>query len=91
MNLVAVLIAPAVVQLSVGDDASKPLRYAIALVAVVIIVAALVVTKRRTVDYGETPTGPQTPAEPPIAEVTEPPVRKTVDVDENAPSAHTTP
>jgi len=52
MNLVAVLIAPAVVQLSIGSNASSVLRYVIAGVAVVIIVVALVITKRRTVDYG---------------------------------------
>jgi len=55
MNLVAVLIAPAVVQLSLGADASAALRYTIAGIAVLIIVVALVVTKRRSVDYGDTP------------------------------------
>jgi K(+)-stimulated pyrophosphate-energized sodium pump len=53
MNLVAVLIAPAIVQLSVGDNASSALRYSIAGVATVIIVIAIVITKRRTVDYGD--------------------------------------
>ncbi|GAA1244139.1 sodium-translocating pyrophosphatase [Pseudonocardia aurantiaca] len=48
MNLVSVLIAPAVVTFSVGASASTPLRIAIALVAVVIIVAAVVVSKRRS-------------------------------------------
>ena len=49
MNLVSVLIAPAIVQLSVGSDAnSAPLRYGIALVAVVVIIAAVAVSKRRT-------------------------------------------
>jgi K(+)-stimulated pyrophosphate-energized sodium pump len=47
MNLVSVLIAPAVVTLSVGAGAS-PARYAIAAVAVLIIVAAVVVSKRRS-------------------------------------------
>src|SRR5215208_6856077 len=40
MNLVAVLIAPAIVQLSVGEDASALFRYGIAGVSVVIIVIA---------------------------------------------------
>ena len=53
MNLVAVLIAPAIVQLTIGEDASALLRYSIAGAAAVIIVVAIVITKRRTVDYGE--------------------------------------
>jgi K(+)-stimulated pyrophosphate-energized sodium pump len=53
MNLVAVLIAPAIVQLTIGDDASPLLRYSIAGGATLIIVIAIVITKRRTVDYGE--------------------------------------
>lgn len=53
MNLVAVLIAPAIVQLTIGEDASSALRYSIAGVASLIIVIAIVITKRRTVDYGE--------------------------------------
>jgi K(+)-stimulated pyrophosphate-energized sodium pump len=53
MNLVAVLIAPAIVQLTIGEDASSWLRYSIAGVASLIIVIAIVITKRRTVDYGE--------------------------------------
>jgi K(+)-stimulated pyrophosphate-energized sodium pump len=47
MNLVALLIAPAIVALSVGDSASAGIRYGIAALAVVIIVAAVVVSKRR--------------------------------------------
>ena len=39
MNLVALLIAPAIVQLSVGDDANTGLRIAIAVAAVAIVVA----------------------------------------------------
>ncbi len=48
MNLVSVLIAPAVVQLSYGDDASRPLTLGISVVAVGIVVAAVVVAKRRS-------------------------------------------
>jgi K(+)-stimulated pyrophosphate-energized sodium pump len=55
MNLVSVLIAPAVVAFSVGDSASTPLRIVIALVAVMIIVAAVVVSKRRSSQIADTP------------------------------------
>jgi K(+)-stimulated pyrophosphate-energized sodium pump len=47
MNLVSLLIAPAIVTLSIGDDASTPARVAIAVVAVLLIVGAVVVSKRR--------------------------------------------
>lgn len=53
MNLVSVLIAPAIITLSVGADASPGIRAAIALVAVVIIVAAVVVSKRRSTSIAE--------------------------------------
>ncbi|MGD9525950.1 sodium-translocating pyrophosphatase [Pseudonocardia sp.] len=55
MNLVSVLIAPAIVALSVGPGASTPVRVAIALVAAAIIVAAVVVAKRRTTTIADTP------------------------------------
>ncbi|MPZ00737.1 MAG: sodium-translocating pyrophosphatase, partial [Actinophytocola sp.] len=47
MNLVALLIAPAVVNLSVGESASPTARVIISLVSVGIIVTAIVVAKRR--------------------------------------------
>jgi len=47
MNLVAVLIAPSVVQLSIGPSANTGLRVLIALVALAGIVAAVFVSKRR--------------------------------------------
>jgi K(+)-stimulated pyrophosphate-energized sodium pump len=53
MNLVSVLIAPAIVQLSIGPDASDPLRLGIALVATGIIVAAVVYSKRISVAIAE--------------------------------------
>jgi len=53
MNLVSLLIAAAVVSLSVGDKANDPLRIGIALVAVALIVAAIVVSKRRSVSLTE--------------------------------------
>ncbi|SDX13151.1 K(+)-stimulated pyrophosphate-energized sodium pump [Amycolatopsis xylanica] len=55
MNLVSVLIAPAVVQFSIGDSASTPLRIVISLVAVAIIVAAIVVSKKRGTVLSDTP------------------------------------
>jgi K(+)-stimulated pyrophosphate-energized sodium pump len=55
MNLVSVLIAPAVVQLSIGKDANGPVRVIIALVAVAIIVTAIVVAKRRASALNDDP------------------------------------
>jgi K(+)-stimulated pyrophosphate-energized sodium pump len=48
MNLVSVLIAPAVVALSVGVDANPAIRITIAVVAVLGIVVAIYVSKRRS-------------------------------------------
>ncbi|MGH3995365.1 MAG: sodium/proton-translocating pyrophosphatase, partial [Pseudonocardiaceae bacterium] len=67
MNLVSLLIAPAIVQLSIGEDASDAARIIIALVSVAIIVTAIVVSKRRTSSLTDTPTSkasesPETPA-----------------------------
>jgi len=62
MNLVSVLIAPAIVQFSVGPDASLGVRLAIALVAVVIIVVAIVVSKRRSTVISDTPADTAEPA-----------------------------
>src|SRR3954453_18411388 len=47
MNLVSVLIAPAIVQLTVGPGASAALRYGIAVAALVIAVVAIAISKRR--------------------------------------------
>jgi K(+)-stimulated pyrophosphate-energized sodium pump len=47
MNLVSVLIAPAIIMLTVGDSANDGIRIGISLVAVAIIVAAVVVSRRR--------------------------------------------
>ena len=52
MNLVALLIAPAVVSLSYGDTANPLLRAVIALVATAIIVGAVIVSKRRRISMG---------------------------------------
>jgi K(+)-stimulated pyrophosphate-energized sodium pump len=55
MNLVAVLVAPAVVKLTVGDNASLPLRLVLGIVAFAIIAAAVIVSKRRRVSMGAAP------------------------------------
>ncbi|MDQ6659176.1 MAG: sodium-translocating pyrophosphatase [Actinomycetota bacterium] len=47
MNLVSLLIAPAIVSMSVGSSANGAVRIIIALVAVAIIVVAVLVSKRR--------------------------------------------
>jgi len=48
MNLVALLIAPAVVMLTYGDGANSVLRYGIAIVALAIAVGAVVLASRRS-------------------------------------------
>src|SRR4029453_11201262 len=53
MNLVALLIAPAIVQLSVGEDANTALRMGIAVLATAIVVVAVVISKRRSIAVGE--------------------------------------
>ena len=52
MNLVALLIAPAVVGLSVGAGANTLLRWGIAIGAVLIVVGAVIVSKRRPIAVG---------------------------------------
>lgn len=49
MNLVSLLIASAIVSMSVGEDQNDVLRIVIALVAVAIIAGAVIVSKRREV------------------------------------------
>ncbi len=49
MNLVSVLIAPAIVQLTVGPDKSSALRIGIAVVAFAVIVGAVAVSRRRPI------------------------------------------
>ncbi|GIG90899.1 sodium-translocating pyrophosphatase [Plantactinospora endophytica] len=49
MNLVSLLIAPAVVAWSVGEDKNTALRIGVAVVAALIIVAAVVFSKRKSV------------------------------------------
>ncbi|MGH3546355.1 MAG: sodium/proton-translocating pyrophosphatase, partial [Mycobacteriales bacterium] len=52
MNLVSLLIAPAIVVWSVGTDESPALRIAVALTATAVIVIAVVVSKRRSIVVG---------------------------------------
>ena len=53
MNLVALLIAPAVVKFSYGDDKSVGVRAAVAVISVVVIICAVYVSKRRGIAVGE--------------------------------------
>jgi K(+)-stimulated pyrophosphate-energized sodium pump len=53
MNLVALLVAPAVVSLSIGTGANTGLRWTIAIVAVAIIVTSVVISKRRPIAVGD--------------------------------------
>ncbi|SFY23282.1 sodium-translocating pyrophosphatase [Streptomyces atratus] len=53
MNLVALLIAPAVVQFSYGQDASAGVRAVVAVLAVVVIVGAVYASKRRGIAVGD--------------------------------------
>jgi K(+)-stimulated pyrophosphate-energized sodium pump len=55
MNLVSVLIAPAIVTFSVGADASAVVRIIIALVAVIVIVTAIMMSKRRPTAIEDAP------------------------------------
>ncbi|MFI5607105.1 sodium-translocating pyrophosphatase [Amycolatopsis sp. NPDC051903] len=55
MNLVSVLIAPAVVTLSAGGGVDTTWRIVIAIVAVAVVVAAIVVSKRRGTVIADTP------------------------------------
>jgi K(+)-stimulated pyrophosphate-energized sodium pump len=52
MNLVSVLVAPAIITLSIGKDANGWVRYGIAVAAVVVIVAAVAVSKSRDLAIG---------------------------------------
>jgi K(+)-stimulated pyrophosphate-energized sodium pump len=55
MNLVSLLIAPAVVTYSIGPDDNPALRIGIAVVATAIIVVAVVISKRRPVAMESAP------------------------------------
>ncbi|MFY1597740.1 sodium-translocating pyrophosphatase [Micromonospora sp. WMMD737] len=57
MNLVSLLIAPAVVAWSVGDERNTALRVGIAVVATLIIAAAVVFSKRKGVAMSDSDSG----------------------------------
>jgi K(+)-stimulated pyrophosphate-energized sodium pump len=59
MNLVSLLVAPAVVDLSIGDNQSTGLRVLIAVVAVAIVVAAVVFSKRKSIAVAQEQTDEQ--------------------------------
>jgi K(+)-stimulated pyrophosphate-energized sodium pump len=52
MNLVSVLIAPAIVTLTIGNGANTPIRYGIAVAALVIVIGAVAVSKTRDLAIG---------------------------------------
>ena len=53
MNLVALLIAPAVVKFFYGDDSNTGLRILIAVVAAAVVVVAVYISKRRPIAVGD--------------------------------------
>jgi K(+)-stimulated pyrophosphate-energized sodium pump len=52
MNLVSVLIAPAIVTLTLGADENPAMRYGIAAAALVIVIGAVAVSKNRDLAIG---------------------------------------
>ena len=66
MNLVAVLVAPAVVKLTVGEHSSIGLRLLLGLVAFAIIAAAVIVSARRRIDMGAVPEDAEVPLDSPV-------------------------
>lgn len=67
MNLVSLLIAPAVVAWSVGDDRNTGLRISIAVAATLIIVASVLFSKRQGVSMSDPGAGTGSPEERPAA------------------------
>jgi K(+)-stimulated pyrophosphate-energized sodium pump len=53
MNLVSLLIAPAVIKFSYGDDRNLGVRIGIAVLALVVIVVAVYISKRRGIAVGD--------------------------------------
>ena len=53
MNLVALLIAPAVVSLSIGNDANAGMRWGISILAALIVIISVVISKRRPIAVGD--------------------------------------
>jgi K(+)-stimulated pyrophosphate-energized sodium pump len=63
MNLVSVLIAPAVVTLTVGPGANGFIRYGIAATALVIVVVAVVISRSREIGIGVDSDGDAAPVD----------------------------
>ena len=74
MNLVSVLIAPAIVTLSIGEGASEPIRYGIAGTAFVIVAAAVAYSKSKDLAIGNDsdPDSAIAEAQHPVADLTRP-------------------
>ncbi|WP_127360375.1 sodium-translocating pyrophosphatase [Actinacidiphila soli] len=53
MNLVALLIAPAVVQFSYGKDANLGVRIGVAVISIAVIIGAVYISKRRGIAMGD--------------------------------------
>ena len=53
MNLVALLVAPAVVKLFYGVDSNTALRVVIAVVALAVVVVSVYISKRRPIAVGD--------------------------------------
>ncbi|MCT9091766.1 sodium-translocating pyrophosphatase [Streptomyces sp. ASQP_92] len=68
MNLVALLIAPAIVKFSYGDDANPAVRGIVAGLAILVIIGAVYVSKRRSVAVGDEGTNERVakPADPAV-------------------------
>jgi len=63
MNLVSVLIAPAIVTLTVGSGANSVVRYGIAGTALLIVVVAVLISRSREIGIGVDSDGDSAPAE----------------------------
>ncbi|GAA1477822.1 sodium-translocating pyrophosphatase [Nocardioides aestuarii] len=73
MNLVSLLIVGAVVSLTLGEDANRPMSIVIALLAAAGIAAAVIISKRRSAVIGEDEPGtPAEPTPPPAPSANEP-------------------
>jgi K(+)-stimulated pyrophosphate-energized sodium pump len=64
MNLVSLLIAPAVITLSIGEDQNNPARISLAVVAALIVAGAVIWSKRKPISMGDDPA----PVEPAASE-----------------------
>ncbi len=61
MNLVSVLIAPAIIKFAVGEDASPAIRYGIAAAALLIVVTAVAISKNRSISITQGDDADSTP------------------------------